>query len=86
MSGYRIFFFKNLVNSDGHRFKCLQNEIVVPHADTPAEALDCAARVFALQHGGGDWRIFADVAEVEPSMGDVTPARVEVRSPAARAA
>lgn len=76
MSGYRIFFFKNLVNCDGHKFKCLQNEIVVPKAETTAEALECAGRVFALQHGGSDWRIYADVAEVTPCA-ETAPARAK---------
>lgn len=38
MNGYRVFFYKNLLNSDGHNFKCLQRQIDV-ESDDPSQAL-----------------------------------------------
>jgi hypothetical protein len=66
MTGYRFYFFKTLLNSDGHRFKCLQGEIEVPSSSTEAEALACASRQFATERGLSDWKIYADDVEVQP--------------------
>lgn len=37
MNSYRVFFYKNLLNSDGHNFKCLQRQIDV-ESDDPSQA------------------------------------------------
>jgi hypothetical protein len=36
MSAYYVSFFKNLVSSDGHPFKCLQQRIDVSDAESAA--------------------------------------------------
>lgn len=41
MSDYRVNFYKTLLNSQGHSFKCLQREIEV-QSDTPSGALTLA--------------------------------------------
>ena len=64
MADYRISFFKNLCSSNGHPFKCLQGEIEVRGSAGPAQAIETAAREFALQHGLRDWRFHADIVEV----------------------
>jgi hypothetical protein len=38
MNGYRVSFYKDLLNSDGHNFKCLQRQIDVV-SDNPSQAL-----------------------------------------------
>jgi hypothetical protein len=38
MKNYRVLFYKELLNSDGHSFKCLQQQIDV-HSDGPSGAL-----------------------------------------------
>lgn len=38
MNGYRVFFYKDLLNSTGHSFKCLQRQIDV-ESDDPSQAL-----------------------------------------------
>ena len=38
MNSYRVCFNKDLLNSDGHNFKCLQRQIDV-HSDSPSQAL-----------------------------------------------
>ena len=38
MNSYRVLFYKDLLNSDGHSFKCLQQQIDV-HSDSPSGAL-----------------------------------------------
>lgn len=41
MSDYRVNFYKTLLSSQGHSFKCLQREIEV-RSDTPSGALTIA--------------------------------------------
>jgi hypothetical protein len=64
MADYRISFFKNLVSSNGGRFKCLQGEIEVRGSAGPAEAVETASREFGLRHGQRDWRFYADLVEI----------------------
>ena len=44
MNNYRVSFYKDLLNSDGHRFKCLQKEIDV-RSDDPSHALVLAEQL-----------------------------------------
>jgi len=71
MTGYRCSFYKILLNSDGHRFKCLQGEIEVANSDTAAAAKEQASRQFARDRGLCDWRIYADDIEVMAIDADV---------------
>lgn len=41
MSDYRVNFYKTLLSSQGHSFKCLQKEIEI-QSDTPSGALALA--------------------------------------------
>jgi hypothetical protein len=63
MSPYRVRFFKTLLSSDGHQFKCLQQQIDVPQAQDAAEAEACAAREFIALRGRS-WKQIADEVEV----------------------
>jgi hypothetical protein len=65
MSGYRVSFFKNLLSSDGHCFKCLQGRIDVPDSENAALAAEAASRKFERLHGSRDWKLHADSIEVE---------------------
>jgi hypothetical protein len=40
MSTYHVSFFKNLLSSDGHPFKCLQRRIDVTDAESAAHAAE----------------------------------------------
>ncbi len=44
MNSYRVSFYKDLLNSDGHSFKCLQRQIDV-QSDDPSRALVLAERL-----------------------------------------
>ena len=44
MSSYRVSFYKDLLNSDGHSFKCLQRQIDVV-SDGPSQAAVLAERL-----------------------------------------
>lgn len=47
MSTYHVSFFKNLLSSDGHPFKCLQRRIDVTDAESAvqaAESVSCDMR------------------------------------------
>ena len=57
MNHYRVSFYKDLLNSDGHSFKCLQRQIDV-ESDGPSQAL-----VLAEQLVDND-RLNADCVEV----------------------
>lgn len=65
MSRYRVSFFKNLLNSSGHQFKCLQQQIDTPDMDSADQARECAARQFEQLRGMRDWRVLADSVEIE---------------------
>ena len=63
MSAYYVSFFKNLVSSDGHPFKCLQQRIDVSDAESAAEAAESASRAFETLYGC-PWNLHADSIEV----------------------
>ena len=57
MNNYRVSFYKDLLNSDGHSFKCLQRQVDV-QSDDPSEALVLAERLVDNE------RLNADCVEV----------------------
>ena len=44
MNNYRVSFYKDILNSDGHSFKCLQREVDVQSVG-PSQALVLAERL-----------------------------------------
>jgi hypothetical protein len=65
MTHYRVSYYKNLLSSDGHQFKCLQKQFDLPDVESAEEAEAIAARQFESLHGLRSLRWFADVIEVE---------------------
>ena len=63
MSAYQVSFFKNLLSSDGHPFKCLQRRIDIADAETAAQAAESASRAFEALYGC-PWKLHADSMEV----------------------
>jgi len=57
MNNYRVSFYKDLCNSDGHSFKCLQRQVDV-QSDGPSEAMVLAGRLIDND------RLNADCVEV----------------------
>jgi hypothetical protein len=57
MNNYRVSFYKDLCNSDGHSFKCLQRQIEVQSVG-PSQALQLAERLVDNE------RLNADCVEV----------------------
>jgi len=57
MNNYRVSFYKDLLNSDGHSFKCLQRQVDV-QSDGPSQAMVLAERLVDNQ------RLDADCIEV----------------------
>lgn len=57
MNNYRVSFYKDLLNSDGHSFKCLQRQVDV-QSEGPSEALELAERLV------DNARLNADCVEV----------------------
>jgi len=64
MSSYRVCFYKHLVSSDGHPFKCLQGQIDVAGCESEAQAAAMASKVFETTYGLRDWKLHADSVEV----------------------
>jgi hypothetical protein len=64
MSDYRVSFFKNLLSSDGHGFRCLQQQIDIRDSESAAQAAEKASRKFETLHGLIDWRLRADSIEI----------------------
>jgi hypothetical protein len=63
MSAYHVSFFKNLLSSDGHPFKCLQRRIDVTDAESPAQAAQSASKAFEALYGC-PWKLHADSIEI----------------------
>ncbi len=63
MSTYHVSFFKNLLSSDGHPFKCLQQRIEVSDAEGAAQAAESASRAFEGLYGR-PWELHADSIEI----------------------
>ena len=57
MNTYRVFFYKDLCNSDGHSFKCLQRRIDV-QTDNPSQAQVLAGQLVDNE------RLNADCVEI----------------------
>lgn len=64
MSAYRVCFFKHLLSSDGHQFKCLQQQIDVDDVESAEQARESALSTFAAVHGPRNWKVYADAMEV----------------------
>ena len=69
MSHYRVSYFKKLLSSDGHPFKCLQKRFDIVNSENAEQAAEVATRQFEKLHGCQNWKVFADSIEVE-SAGD----------------
>lgn len=65
MSHYRVCFFKTLLSSDGHQFKCLQQRLDVLDAPGAEEATKAASRQFEQLHHLRNWTQLADSIEIE---------------------
>jgi hypothetical protein len=63
MSTYHVSFFKKLLSSDGHPFKCLQRRIDISDAESAAQAAESASRRFEALYGC-PWKLHADSIEV----------------------
>lgn len=48
MNNYRVSFYKDLLNSDGHNFKCLQHQIDI-QSDDPSQALVLAEQLIGTR-------------------------------------
>ena len=60
MSCYRVIFFKNLLSSDGHPFKCIQRAIDIRHARNADRAVEAAELRYERLHHVHDWTLYAD--------------------------
>lgn len=49
MNKYRVSFYRDILNSNGHSFKCLQRQIDV-RADSPSQALVLAQQLTESEH------------------------------------
>jgi hypothetical protein len=63
MSTYHVSFFKCLLSSDGHPFKCLQQRIDIADAKSAEQAAAYASRAFESLYGF-PWKLRADSIEV----------------------
>jgi hypothetical protein len=64
MATYQVGFYRVLLSSDGHPFKCLQGKIDVPEVESSTQAAENASKKFAALHGVRDWRMHADTMEI----------------------
>jgi hypothetical protein len=74
MNNFRVSFYKELCNSDGHRFKCLQRQVEV-QSDDPSGAMLLAERLVDNE------RLNADCVEVVLLTGHHTSEHFTFHSP-----
>lgn len=70
MTGYRVKFFNNLINSNGQAFKCLQRSLIIREAKDEAEAVEKAKLEFEQSECISNWRCHAHLLEVERAFSD----------------
>lgn len=68
MTTYLVKFYKTLLSSDGHPFKCLQCEISVRDVATLAQAIERAQHEVETSSHATDWRHQADLMEIIEQM------------------
>ncbi|HET9902657.1 MAG TPA: hypothetical protein VFQ27_03010 [Xanthobacteraceae bacterium] len=74
MTAYRVTFYKELVNSEGHPFKCPQHIVLVRRAKSQQRALLAAQRRIE-RRSRCRWTVLADFAAAEP-LASARPTRV----------
>jgi hypothetical protein len=74
MPSYRVCFI-NEIPREGRLFRCCQRSIVIRRARSPERALEAAKKRFARLEGCRDWKIRADMIEME---------EIDLAGPAAR--
>lgn len=61
---YNVTFFRDLLSSDGHAFKCVQR-VIAMDADSPNEAIHAAKQQAEHHRNSGDPRLYAEAVERE---------------------
>jgi hypothetical protein len=64
MRRYKVSFFKTLLSSDGHRFRCPQQVITV-ESDNRDEAVELAKHKFEGDSRICDWHLHADEIDAD---------------------
>jgi predicted RNA-binding Zn-ribbon protein involved in translation (DUF1610 family) len=72
---YRVTFFKDLLSSDGHKFKCPQCTVDIRRARTAARAVQAAKRRFERRRRMQNWKLLADYFELEVDRDEPTSSR-----------
>lgn len=65
MTFYRVSFYKHLLSSDGHPFRCLQQSIKIGRARSIERAVLAAKHRFERRRGLPAWDLHADDIDVE---------------------
>jgi hypothetical protein len=63
MTHYRVSYYKNLLSSDGHQFKCLQKQFDLPNVETAEKAQEIAhcVRLRAIPRAVSTVRLRSDL-------------------------
>jgi hypothetical protein len=95
MSQFRITFYKNLVSSNGHPYKCLQQSIIIRQAKSIDRAVRAAEHRYERMRRLPAWTLHADSLELEidgrkvdyqPTRDEITRRRVVRSLPGVQAA
>ena len=65
MTAYRVSFFNELTNSSGKLFKVCQRSVDIRMARSLDRAVEAAKKRFARLEHVGEWRLHAQLVEVE---------------------
>jgi hypothetical protein len=81
MAVYAVTFYKHLLSSDGHQFKCPQSTVRVGLARTPDRAVKAAQRRYERLEGVSNWTLFADGFDLKVIPGGYEVGSVRSRTP-----
>ncbi|NVO12614.1 MAG: hypothetical protein HXX10_01120 [Rhodoplanes sp.] len=64
MKTYEVRFFKTLLSSDGHAFRCLQDSLEITNARSAKTAIVRAERQYEKLHNVSTWDRWADSVDI----------------------
>lgn len=64
MKTYEVRFFKTLLSSDGHPFRCLQDSLEITNAGSAEAAMARAERQYEKLHNVSTWSRWADSIDI----------------------
>jgi hypothetical protein len=75
MKTYEVRFFKTLLSSDGHPFRCLQDRLEITDAGSAETAIAQAERQYETLHNVSTWDRWADSIDISETTDYLPPSK-----------